>query len=190
MNEDQERKKENPRDDDNPTSKLSPKPIYALPSPTSHQNAHDPIKVKNLSKQFVCIFGLLGRALDTLTAGSMHVIVLIQTVSATRSASLLLRINVLKDNIVNHGVWAKLGQVSGRENSLKEGNLLGSVEVVVGELDIKVNVEVTHVVVAVGRHSLSANLLHSAYDHKYSNKNKSEISDLPGLITSPGRMET
>jgi hypothetical protein len=105
---------------------------------------------------------LLGRALHPLTT-TVHIFIIVQAGISMVHTLLVLGVHVLQNDFLGHSVRVKRGSIPRRENFLQKGQFFRRVEIVLRELDIEMNVEIAHIVMAVRRHTLSGDLLDSAF---------------------------
>lgn len=110
---------------------------------------------------------LLGSALDALSTGRNVVIILVHAASSAVSAGLrgLAAINILQLEVLNHSIGGGLGLLhAGRENLLQQLQVLQLV--LLGELNLELDVQVAVVVVAERGHTLAGNNLDSIYKER------------------------
>lgn len=106
---------------------------------------------------------LLGSALNPLA--SLWLVIIIVHAGGTSSTSLLVGIHVLEISSFRHGIlWWDDSRWAGRQDLLQglEGFWVRG-PVVLGELDVELDVQVAEVVVAVGWHTLPPNHLYRTY---------------------------
>jgi hypothetical protein len=94
------------------------------------------------------------------------IIILIHATHSPRPLALTTRIDILEGKVLGHSISRghSLWHLPWRQDAFESANLLGAhrasilvVTEAIRELDVKLNVQVTKVVVAVRRHSLAAN---------------------------------